>query len=152
MFCLAAETDSKLWVIDRQSYQSVLVQSALRRLSHTVELISRWASDCPFDTQQVQGSAVYIRPSPRRDTSRLPTAFQCVVLGWPSLFFLPPDLEGGALKTQSLHLCVCSVPFLQPLPEDVIMKMSDLVEEVRMKNTKKKKLNAQSIALWGRPS
>lgn len=43
---------------------------------------------------------------------------------------------------QSLHLCVRSVPFLQPLPEDVIMKMSDLVEEVRMKNK-----NAQSIAL-----
>lgn len=37
---------------------------------------------------------------------------------------------------QSLHLRVRSVPFLQPLPEDVIMKMSDLVEEVRMKNKK----------------
>lgn len=58
VFCLAAETDSKLWVIERQSYQSVLVQSALSRLSHSVELISRWASDCPFDTRQVQGSAV----------------------------------------------------------------------------------------------
>lgn len=40
------------------------------------------------------------------------------------------------LILQSLHLCVRSVPFLQPLPEDVIMKMSDLVEEVRMKNKK----------------
>lgn len=36
----------------------------------------------------------------------------------------------------SLHLCVCSVPFLQSLPEDVIMKMSDLMEEVQMKRMK----------------
>uniref|UniRef100_A0A3B4WGH7 cGMP-dependent protein kinase 1-like n=1 Tax=Seriola lalandi dorsalis TaxID=1841481 RepID=A0A3B4WGH7_SERLL len=28
-----------------------------------------------------------------------------------------------------LYLCVCSVPFLQSLPEDAIMKMSDLMEE-----------------------
>ncbi|XP_075895078.1 cGMP-dependent protein kinase 1 [Nelusetta ayraudi] len=62
-FSVSAETDSKLWVIDRQSYQGVLVQSTLSRLSHSVELLS-------------------------------------------------------------------SVPFLQPLPEDVIMKMSDLVEEM----------------------
>ncbi|KAF7665661.1 hypothetical protein LDENG_00135990 [Lucifuga dentata] len=61
-YSVSAQTDSKLWVIDRRSYQTVLMQSALSRLSHSVELIS-------------------------------------------------------------------SVPFLQSLPEDVIMKLSDFMEE-----------------------
>ncbi|XP_018523812.1 cGMP-dependent protein kinase 1 isoform X1 [Lates calcarifer] len=59
---VSAQTDSKLWVIDRKSYQTILMQSGLNSLSHSVELLS-------------------------------------------------------------------SVPFLQSLPEDVIMKMSDLMEE-----------------------
>ncbi|XP_035514409.1 cGMP-dependent protein kinase 1 [Morone saxatilis] len=61
-YSVSAQTDSKLWVIDRKSYQTILMQSGLNSLSHSVELLS-------------------------------------------------------------------SVPFLQSLPEDVIMKMSDLMEE-----------------------
>ncbi|XP_028269675.1 cGMP-dependent protein kinase 1 [Parambassis ranga] len=61
-FSVSAQTDSKLWVIDRKSYQTILMQSGLQHLSHSVELLS-------------------------------------------------------------------SVPFLQSLPEEVIMKMSDLMEE-----------------------
>nr|XP_020450221.1 cGMP-dependent protein kinase 1-like [Monopterus albus] len=61
-YSVSAQTDSKLWVIDRKSYQTILKQSGLNRLSHSVELLS-------------------------------------------------------------------SVPFLQPLPQDVIMKMSELMEE-----------------------
>lgn len=34
-------------------------------------------------------------------------------------------------------LCVCSVPFLQSLSEDVIVKMSDLMEEVQFKVLKR---------------
>ncbi|XP_070760312.1 LOW QUALITY PROTEIN: cGMP-dependent protein kinase 1 [Enoplosus armatus] len=61
-FSVSAQADSKLWVIDRKSYQTILMQSGLNSLSHSMELLS-------------------------------------------------------------------SVPFLQSLPEDVIMKMSDLMEE-----------------------
>nr|XP_046243097.1 cGMP-dependent protein kinase 1 isoform X2 [Scatophagus argus] len=63
-FSVSAQMDSKLWVIDRKSYQTVLMQSGLSSLSHSMELLN-------------------------------------------------------------------SVPFLQSLPEDVIMKMSDLMEETR---------------------
>lgn len=38
----------------------------------------------------------------------------------------------------ALYLCVCSMPFLQSLPQDVIMKMSDLMEEVGIKFLKLK--------------
>ncbi|XP_049906886.1 cGMP-dependent protein kinase 1 isoform X1 [Epinephelus moara] len=62
IYSVSAQMDSKLWVIDRKSYQTILMQSGLNRLSHSMELLS-------------------------------------------------------------------SVPFLQSLPEDVIMKMSDLMEE-----------------------
>ncbi|KAF3695950.1 cGMP-dependent protein kinase 1 [Channa argus] len=61
-YSVSAQLDSKLWVIDRRSYQTVLTQRSLKCLSHSVELLS-------------------------------------------------------------------SVPFLQPLPQDVIMKMSDLMKE-----------------------
>uniref|UniRef100_UPI003AAE3D6B cGMP-dependent protein kinase 1 n=1 Tax=Centroberyx gerrardi TaxID=166262 RepID=UPI003AAE3D6B len=61
-YTVSALTDSKLWVIDRKSFQTVLMQNGLSSLSHSMELLS-------------------------------------------------------------------SVPFLQSLPEDVIMKMSDLMEE-----------------------
>ncbi|CAJ1068602.1 cGMP-dependent protein kinase 1 isoform X4 [Xyrichtys novacula] len=61
-FSVSAHTDSKLWVIDRESYQTVLMQSRLNSLSHSMELLS-------------------------------------------------------------------SVPFLRSLPEDVIMKLSDLIEQ-----------------------
>ncbi|KAM3611312.1 uncharacterized protein V6R79_016367 [Siganus canaliculatus] len=61
-YSVTAQTDSKLWVIERKSYQSALVQSGLSGLSHCMELLS-------------------------------------------------------------------SIPFLQSLPEDVIMKMCDLMEE-----------------------
>ncbi|XP_076587090.1 cGMP-dependent protein kinase 1 [Chaetodon auriga] len=63
-YSVTAQTDSKLWVIDRKSYQTILMQSGLNSLSHSMELLS-------------------------------------------------------------------SVPFLQSLPEDAIMKMSDLMEETR---------------------
>ncbi|KAM7416560.1 hypothetical protein PAMA_018562 [Pampus argenteus] len=62
-YSVAALMDSKLWVIDRKSYQTVLMQTGLSSLSHSMELLS-------------------------------------------------------------------SVPCLQSLPEDVIMKMSDLLEEM----------------------
>ncbi|KAM7391854.1 hypothetical protein PAMP_022509 [Pampus punctatissimus] len=62
-YVLEALTDSKLWVIDRKSYQTILMQTGLHSLSHSVELLS-------------------------------------------------------------------SVPCLQSLPEDVIMKMCDLLEEM----------------------
>ncbi|XP_068460931.1 cGMP-dependent protein kinase 1 isoform X1 [Clinocottus analis] len=61
-YSVSAHTDSKLWVIDRKCYQTILMQSALTRLSHSTELL-------------------------------------------------------------------ISAPFLQSLPEDVIMKMSELMEE-----------------------
>ncbi|XP_075960970.1 cGMP-dependent protein kinase 1 isoform X1 [Anarhichas minor] len=61
-YSVSAQTDSKLWVIDRKSYQTILMQSGLNSLSHSMELL-------------------------------------------------------------------ISVPFLQSLPEDVIMNMSDLMEE-----------------------
>ncbi|XP_074525807.1 cGMP-dependent protein kinase 1 [Halichoeres trimaculatus] len=61
-FSISAQTDSKLWVIDRKSYQTILMQSGLNSLSHSMELLS-------------------------------------------------------------------SVPFLQSLPEDVIMKLCDLTEQ-----------------------
>ncbi|XP_054467302.1 cGMP-dependent protein kinase 1 [Anoplopoma fimbria] len=61
-YSVSAQTDSKLWVIDRKSYQTILMQSGLNSLSHSMELL-------------------------------------------------------------------ISVPFLQSLPEDVIMKMSDLMDE-----------------------
>ncbi|KAK7934163.1 hypothetical protein WMY93_005059 [Mugilogobius chulae] len=61
-YSVSAQMDSKLWVIDRKSYQTTLMQSALNSLSHSEEFLS-------------------------------------------------------------------SVPFLQTLPEDVIMKLSDLMEE-----------------------
>ncbi|XP_056275732.1 cGMP-dependent protein kinase 1 isoform X2 [Pseudoliparis swirei] len=61
-FSVSAQTDSKLWVIDRKCYQTILMQSGLNSLSHSMELL-------------------------------------------------------------------ISAPFLQSLPENVIMKMSDLMEE-----------------------
>ncbi|XP_023274012.1 cGMP-dependent protein kinase 1-like [Seriola lalandi dorsalis] len=61
-YSVSAQTDSKLWVIDSKSYQTILMQSGLNSLSHSMELLT-------------------------------------------------------------------SVPFLQSLPEDAIMKMSDLMEE-----------------------
>ncbi|XP_069380081.1 cGMP-dependent protein kinase 1 isoform X1 [Paralichthys olivaceus] len=61
-YSVLAQTDSRLWVLDCKSYQTVLMQSGLNSLSRTMELLS-------------------------------------------------------------------SVPFLQSLPEDVIMKMCDLMEE-----------------------
>ncbi|XP_029998342.1 cGMP-dependent protein kinase 1 [Sphaeramia orbicularis] len=61
-YSVSAQMDSKLWVIDRKTYQTVLMQSGLNSLSHSMELLS-------------------------------------------------------------------SVPFLQSLPEDVMMKLSDLTEE-----------------------
>ncbi|XP_029366296.1 cGMP-dependent protein kinase 1-like [Echeneis naucrates] len=61
-YSVSAQTDSKLWVIDSKSYQAILMQRGLSRLSHSMELLS-------------------------------------------------------------------SVPVLQSLPEDAIMKMSDLVEQ-----------------------
>ncbi|TDH13269.1 hypothetical protein EPR50_G00056060 [Perca flavescens] len=61
-YSVSARTDSKLWVLDGKSYQTILMQSSLNSLSHSMELLS-------------------------------------------------------------------SVPFLQSLPEDIIMKMSDLMEE-----------------------
>ncbi|KAM9744579.1 cGMP-dependent protein kinase 1 [Menidia menidia] len=59
---VSAQTDSRLWVIDRQSYRTALIQCGLRRLAHSVELLR-------------------------------------------------------------------SLPFLQSLPDDVIMKMSDHMKE-----------------------
>ncbi|XP_034547972.1 cGMP-dependent protein kinase 1 isoform X2 [Notolabrus celidotus] len=61
-FSISAQNDSQLWVIDRKSYQTILMQSGLNSLSHSMELLS-------------------------------------------------------------------SVPFLQSLPQDVIMKLSDLTEQ-----------------------
>ncbi|KAM9391496.1 cGMP-dependent protein kinase 1 [Pholidichthys leucotaenia] len=61
-YSVSAQTESKLWVLDRKTYQTILMQSALKRLSHSVELLS-------------------------------------------------------------------SLPFLQSLPADVLVKMSDLIEE-----------------------
>ncbi|XP_005922722.2 cGMP-dependent protein kinase 1 isoform X2 [Haplochromis burtoni] len=61
-YSVSARTDSRLWVVDRKSYQTIIMQSGLKRLSHSVELLS-------------------------------------------------------------------SIPFLQSLPADVLMKMSDLMEE-----------------------
>ncbi|XP_031160944.1 cGMP-dependent protein kinase 1 isoform X1 [Sander lucioperca] len=61
-YSVSARTDSKLWVLDGKSYQTILMQSSLNSLSHSMELLS-------------------------------------------------------------------SVHFLQSLPEDIIMKMSDLMEE-----------------------
>ncbi|XP_039477055.1 cGMP-dependent protein kinase 1 isoform X1 [Oreochromis aureus] len=65
-YSVSARTDSRLWVVDRNSYQTILMQSGLKHLSHSVELLS-------------------------------------------------------------------SIPFLQSLPADVLMKMSDLMEEVHLK-------------------
>ncbi|XP_055080080.1 cGMP-dependent protein kinase 1 [Periophthalmus magnuspinnatus] len=62
-YSVSAQTDSKLWVIDRHSYQATLMQSVLNSLPRSEELLN-------------------------------------------------------------------SVPFLQTLPEDVIMKLSDLMEEM----------------------
>uniref|UniRef100_A0A3Q3M104 cGMP-dependent protein kinase n=1 Tax=Mastacembelus armatus TaxID=205130 RepID=A0A3Q3M104_9TELE len=62
-YSVSAQTDSKLFVLDHKSYQTILKQSGLNRFSHSMELLNR-------------------------------------------------------------------VPFLQPLPKDVIMKMSDLMEEM----------------------
>ncbi|KAG7489251.1 cGMP-dependent protein kinase 1-like [Solea senegalensis] len=59
---VSAQVDSKLWVIDSKSYHTILMQSGLDSLSHSMELLS-------------------------------------------------------------------SVPFLKSLPEDVIVKLSDLMEE-----------------------
>ncbi|XP_041643906.1 cGMP-dependent protein kinase 1 [Cheilinus undulatus] len=39
-FSVSAQTDSKLWAIDRKSYQTVLMQSGLNSLSHSMELLS----------------------------------------------------------------------------------------------------------------
>ncbi|XP_061585923.1 cGMP-dependent protein kinase 1 isoform X2 [Cololabis saira] len=63
-YSVSAQTDSKLWVIDRKSYQTVLMQCGLEHLSHSVELLR-------------------------------------------------------------------SLPFLQPLPEDVIIKMCGLMKETK---------------------
>ncbi|MEQ2213583.1 hypothetical protein XENOCAPTIV_017325, partial [Xenoophorus captivus] len=38
-YSVSAQTDSKLWTIDRKSYQCVLTQCCLSRLSHSVELL-----------------------------------------------------------------------------------------------------------------
>ncbi|KAM4745172.1 cGMP-dependent protein kinase 1 [Anableps anableps] len=38
-YSVSAQTDSKLWAIDCKSYQSVLAQCGLSRLSHSVELL-----------------------------------------------------------------------------------------------------------------
>lgn len=46
VFWSAAQTDSKLWVIDRKSYQTILVQSGLSSLSRSMELLNRWTSAC----------------------------------------------------------------------------------------------------------
>ncbi|XP_056136007.1 cGMP-dependent protein kinase 1 [Lampris incognitus] len=62
-YSVTALMDSKLWVIDQNSFQTILMQNGLRSLSRSMELLS-------------------------------------------------------------------SVPFLQSLPEDVIMNMSDLMEEI----------------------
>uniref|UniRef100_A0A672IIE1 Cyclic nucleotide-binding domain-containing protein n=1 Tax=Salarias fasciatus TaxID=181472 RepID=A0A672IIE1_SALFA len=40
IYSVSAQTDSKLWVIDRQSYQTVLMQRGLSRLCRSVELLS----------------------------------------------------------------------------------------------------------------
>ncbi|XP_068167699.1 cGMP-dependent protein kinase 1 [Antennarius striatus] len=61
-YSVSAQTDSKLWVIDRKTYQTQLMQTALSRRSHSVELLN-------------------------------------------------------------------SVPFLQSLPEDIILQISDRMEE-----------------------
>lgn len=60
-FWSAAQTDSKLWVIDRKSYQTILMQSGLNSLSHSVELLSRWTSGrcTSFDVEQAQGAVLY---------------------------------------------------------------------------------------------
>ncbi|XP_041854228.1 cGMP-dependent protein kinase 1 [Melanotaenia boesemani] len=38
-YSVSAQTDSKLWVIDRKSYQTVLMQCGLSRRAHSVELL-----------------------------------------------------------------------------------------------------------------
>ncbi|XP_027888493.1 cGMP-dependent protein kinase 1 isoform X2 [Xiphophorus couchianus] len=38
-YSVSAQTDSKLWAIDRKSYHSVLTQCGLSRLSHSVDLL-----------------------------------------------------------------------------------------------------------------
>ncbi|XP_032372904.1 cGMP-dependent protein kinase 1 isoform X2 [Etheostoma spectabile] len=77
-FSVSARTDCKLWVLDGKSYQTILMQSSLNSLSHSMELLS-------------------------------------------------------------------SVPFLQSLPEDIILKMSDLMEEVKV--TEKKPGHEEQIVL-----
>ncbi|XP_031160945.1 cGMP-dependent protein kinase 1 isoform X2 [Sander lucioperca] len=77
-YSVSARTDSKLWVLDGKSYQTILMQSSLNSLSHSMELLS-------------------------------------------------------------------SVHFLQSLPEDIIMKMSDLMEEVKV--TEKKPGHEEQIVL-----
>uniref|UniRef100_A0A3Q0R6L8 cGMP-dependent protein kinase n=1 Tax=Amphilophus citrinellus TaxID=61819 RepID=A0A3Q0R6L8_AMPCI len=39
-YSVSARTNSKLWVVDRKSYQTVLMQSGLKHLSHSVELLT----------------------------------------------------------------------------------------------------------------
>uniref|UniRef100_A0A665WEB9 cGMP-dependent protein kinase n=1 Tax=Echeneis naucrates TaxID=173247 RepID=A0A665WEB9_ECHNA len=39
-YSVSAQTDSKLWVIDSKSYQAILMQRGLSRLSHSMELLS----------------------------------------------------------------------------------------------------------------
>ncbi|XP_072289878.1 cGMP-dependent protein kinase 1 isoform X2 [Eucyclogobius newberryi] len=93
-YSVSAQMDSKLWVIDRRSYQATLMQRALDSLSPSEEFLS-------------------------------------------------------------------SVPFLQTLPEDVIMNLSDLMEEVKVtekKDSDKEELVVSELserqwfgekALWG---
>ncbi|KAF1389711.1 hypothetical protein PFLUV_G00076320 [Perca fluviatilis] len=78
-YSVSARTDSKLWVLDGKSYQTILMQSSLNRLSHSMELLS-------------------------------------------------------------------SVPFLQSLPEDSIMKMSDVMEETHYSEEDVRTLNVIAAA------
>ncbi|XP_019745170.1 cGMP-dependent protein kinase 1-like [Hippocampus comes] len=44
IYSVTAQSDSKLWVIERKSYQTVLMQSGRDSLTRTSELLSRWMS------------------------------------------------------------------------------------------------------------
>lgn len=66
-FVFSAQMDSKLWVIDRRSYQTVLMQCGLDHLSHSLELLKRlaWGQQIWLDAKQSPKDASSSRNLPR---------------------------------------------------------------------------------------
>ena len=122
---IAAIMNCKLWVIDGQAFQSIMLTSGLLRISQSLDLLRR--SSPLVTTLTLSQTHLFHSNSP---TSYCHSPYRRI-----HGVLVNVDAANQSLWHDESHLClvwfVCSESFFRSLPEDALVKVSDALEEVR---------------------